>query len=102
MSHREHSAGQRESGLLPSFFVIGPPRTGTSWLHEVLGRRMQLPTAIKETRFFDIHYHRGWNWYRAHYPKASAHQFAGEIAPTYFASAAACERIAQQVPAARV
>lgn len=86
---------------LPSFFVIGPPRTGTSWLHEVLGRRMQLPTAIKETRFFDVHYHRGLQWYRDHYPKFSAHSIAGEIAPTYFASAPARQRIVRLLPAAK-
>jgi hypothetical protein len=63
---------------------------------------MQLPTAIKETRFFDVHYHRGWEWYRAHYPETSAHQFAGEIAPTYFASAAARERIVHTISNAKV
>lgn len=86
---------------LPSFFVIGPPRTGTTWLHEVLGRRVQLPTIIKESRFFDLHYHRGWRWYRGHYPKLSAHRIAGEIAPTYFASAAARKRIARLLPAVK-
>lgn len=78
---------------LPSFFLVGPPRTGTTWLHEVLSRRMQLPTPIKETRFFDIHYHRGLKWYQAHYPKTPGFQVVGEIAPTYFASAEARERI---------
>jgi hypothetical protein len=63
---------------------------------------MQLPTAIKETRFFDVHYRRGMQWYRAHYPKVSAYPIAGEIAPTYFASAAARERIARLLPAAKV
>ena len=87
---------------LPSFFVIGPPRTGTGWLHEVLSRRMQLPVAIKETRFFDVHYLRGLQWYRAHYPKLSPYPVAGEIAPTYFASVAARERMVRILPAAKV
>lgn len=87
---------------LPRFFLIGPPRTGTSWLHEILSRRMQLPIAIKETRFFDVHYHRGWEWYRAHYAAASRHHVMGEIAPTYFASAAARARIVQTIGAAKV
>jgi len=86
----------------PCFFLIGPPRTGTSWLHEVLSRRMQLPTPIKETRFFDVHYHRGWKWYREHYRETSAHQVAGEIAPTYFASSDARARIVETIPAAKV
>jgi hypothetical protein len=100
---RPRSCAPREPGPtpLPSFFVIGPPRTGTSWLHEVLGRRVQLPSVIKETRFFDVQYHRGWKWYRAHYPKTSVQRIAGEIAPTYFASAEARQRIAQLMPAPR-
>jgi LPS sulfotransferase NodH len=87
---------------LPSFFVIGPPRTGTTWLHEVLRKRTALPSITKETRFFDIHYRRGLPWYRAHYRKNSTGQAAGEIAPTYFASSEARERLARTVPGAKV
>lgn len=32
---------------LPSFFIIGPPRTGSSWLHEVLAKRAVLPSPSK-------------------------------------------------------
>ena len=41
-----------QNGLLPSFFIVGPPRTGTSWLHQVLQPHTCLPR-VKETRFFD-------------------------------------------------
>jgi hypothetical protein len=88
--------------LLPSFFVVGPPRTGTSWLHEVLRQRAMLPEATKETRFFDTHFHRGLHWYLAHYPRLIDGYRIGEIAPTYFASAQARERIARLIPNARV
>jgi hypothetical protein len=91
-----------EAAVLPSFFIIGPPRTGTSWLHEVLREQTILPHPTKETRFFDVHFHRGLEWYRAHFSKASNGQPAGEVAPTYFASAEARERIAQMIPHARV
>lgn len=86
---------------LPSFFIIGPPRTGTSWLHKVLGERIVLPDPEKETRFFDSHFHRGLDWYRAHYPKFEG-ELAGEVAPTYFASAAARDRLRQTIPEARI
>jgi len=87
---------------LPSFFVIGPPRTGTTWLYEVLKEHTLLPAPTKETRFFDAHFHRGIDWYRAHYPRPTGTQRIGEIAPTYFASQNASERIARTVPEARV
>jgi hypothetical protein len=87
---------------LPSFFVIGPPRTGSTWLYEALNHHTLLPKLTKETRFFDTHFHRGFNWYRAHYPRANNGRIIGEVAPTYFASAEARERIARAVPQARV
>jgi hypothetical protein len=87
---------------LPSFFVIGPPRTGTSWLHQVLKDHAQLPRATKETHFFDKHFHRGLAWYRGHYDAGPAGKRMGEIAPTYFASDAARDRIARIAPNAKV
>ena len=87
---------------LPSFFVIGPPRTGSTWLHQVLSRYTLLPSPSKETRFFDTHFHRGMKWYLAHYANWDEQRRIGEVAPTYFASAVARERIAEIVPAAKI
>lgn len=90
------------TGDLPSFFIVGPPRTGTTWLHGVLKKYAQLPASIKETRFFDKHFHEGFAWYRAHYGRRVPGRCLGEVAPTYFISAAARERIARSVPSAKV
>jgi Sulfotransferase domain len=97
-------APQGETGFqsLPSFFVIGPPRTGTSWLHEILRQCSWLSNPTKETRFFDKHFHRGLAWYASHYREATAGRRIGEIAPTYFASVEARERIARLIPHAKV
>ncbi len=87
---------------LPSFFIVGPPRTGTTWIHDVLRQHVNLPSPTKETRFFDVHFQRGLKWYRAHFPGSGADHPMGEIAPTYFASAQARERIAQTIPEAKL
>jgi hypothetical protein len=87
---------------LPSFFVIGPPRTGSSWLHHVLKAHVLLPSPAKETRFFDNHFQRGLSWYLAHYEQPDRGQRMGEIAPTYFASTPARKRIAQVAPQAKI
>jgi hypothetical protein len=87
---------------IPSFFVLGPPRTGTSWLHEVLNQHTNLPTPTKETRFFDSHFHRGMDWYRRHFPVLRSGYLTGEVAPTYFCCPEARERIAQTVPHAKL
>jgi hypothetical protein len=88
--------------FVPSFFVVGPPRTGTTWLQDILRHHAVLPSPTKETRFFDVHFHRGFEWYRAHFPNKTAGRPVGEIAPTYFASNEACVRISRMVPQARV
>jgi hypothetical protein len=88
--------------LVPSFFIIGPPRTGTSWLYEILRKRTLLPSRTKETRFFDTYFDRGLKWYQGHYPAASGRWPIGEVAPTYFASEPARQRMAQLVPDARI
>ena len=87
---------------LPSFFIVGPPRTGTSWLHQVLSGHVALPEPTKETRFFDEHFHRGLGWYLRHYPEAGDDRQAGEVAPTYFASTLARVRIQRTLPQARI
>jgi hypothetical protein len=87
---------------LPSFFIIGPPRTGTTWLHTVLSQCAWLADPTKETRFFDKHFDRGLEWYRSHYRKATDERAIGEIAPTYFSSQPARERIAQLIPHAKI
>ena len=87
---------------LPSFFIVGPPRTGTSWLHEVLKRRVALPALAKETRFFDVHFHRGISWYMTHYPRSINVSRVGEVAPTYFASEQARSHIRELVPKAKI
>jgi LPS sulfotransferase NodH len=87
---------------LPSFIVVGPPRTGTSWLHEVLSEHTDLPDPTKETRFFDLHFDRGLGWYLDHFSSAREGCLRGEVAPTYFRSAAARDRIAQTIPGVKL
>lgn len=101
-SFRARASHVTQNEKLPAFFVLGPPRTGTTWLHEVLGQSTLLPSPTKETRFFDQHFRRGLRWYRAHFPASDAQRPMGEIAPTYFASANARERISELIPNAKV
>jgi Sulfotransferase domain len=98
----EKPATNGDTPVLPSFFIIGPPRTGTSWLHQVLSKRASLSHPTKETRFFDRHFDRGLDWYGSHYRKAVPGRPVGEIAPIYFASPETRERIAALIPQARI
>jgi hypothetical protein len=97
-----HEFWRRTARVLPSFFIVGPPRTGTSWLHEVLKHRVILPSSTKETRFFDLHFHRGLRWYEFYYPVWDGARRVGEVAPTYFAYPEARSRIKALLPNSRI
>jgi hypothetical protein len=87
---------------LPEFFVIGPPRTGTTWLHNVMQEHVNLPKTVKETEFFDRRYSKSLAWYRKRFDPVVAGLPIGEMAATYFYSTQARERISQLIPHARI
>ena len=77
------------------FACVGPQRTATSWLHKYLRGHPQLafPLQVKETMFFDEHYHKGIDWYWRHFGTVDADRRLGEIAATYFDSDDALKRL---------
>jgi Sulfotransferase domain len=91
----------RTSLRLPGFIHVGPTRTGTTWLHEVLKGHVGLPR-VKETRFFDVQYDRGVEWYCSLFDEYPADVPAGEMGPTYFSNAIARERIKHHLPDSRI
>lgn len=91
-----------ERRRLPSFFVVGPARTGSTWLHRVLTRHVGLPHGIKESNFFSTNHGRGFDWYYALFAGCPVTMPLGEICPEYFYHPAARERIATMIPGARI
>ena len=87
---------------LPDFFVVGPPRTGTTWIHRVMHGHANLPRGVKETRFFDLRYAKGLAWYQAHFAPIVEGLPTGEVAPTYFYSTVVRRRIASLIPRTKI
>ncbi|MDO8433804.1 MAG: sulfotransferase [Candidatus Binatus sp.] len=87
---------------LPRFIGVGPPRTATTWLHEVLKGRVALPQEKKETDFFSKNYDKGFDWYRSFFRDADPRLPLGEFSPTYFISDDARTRIARDIPGCRI
>jgi LPS sulfotransferase NodH len=87
---------------LPDFIAVGPPRTATTWLHEVLKERVCLPAERKETDFFTRFYDRGAEWYADFFRHCGATSVVGELSPMYFASDEARERIAAMLPRCKI
>jgi hypothetical protein len=78
---------------LIDFVGVGPPKTGTTWLHTCLFGHPELCLPKrKETYFFDRYYDRGVSWYRRLF-KCQPGALRGEIGASYFFSLEALERI---------
>src|SRR5579872_2619142 len=78
------SMSQKEKYRLPEFLGVGPPRTGTTWLHNVLEGHVDLPYGIKETGFFSVYYDKGIDWYARHFRYATGERPVGEISCYFF------------------
>jgi len=89
---------------LPSFLFVGPGKTGSTWIFKALQAHPEVfvPQA-KELYFFNHHYARGYDWYRAFFAEAGPqHKAIGELTPGYLFSEPAAERIARDLPGVKV
>jgi hypothetical protein len=87
---------------LPSYIAVGPTRTATTWLHQVLEGHIGLPAGIKETQFFVWNYNLGLTWYRSHFRNCLPHLPVMEIAPTCFDAPEALDRIKLHIPECKI
>ena len=95
------SSNSKAKFRLPDFIGVGPGRTGTTWLHEVLVGHVNLPEGIKETDFFTTNYPKGLEWYANHFRNADSVRPVGEVNP-YFGFPEAAERIAAHIPRCKI
>ncbi|GAA3126412.1 hypothetical protein GCM10010466_16630 [Planomonospora alba] len=102
------------SRVLPSFLIIGAQRSGTTSLYRALARHPLVlkPVLHKGVHYFDMAYHRGLPWYRAHFPlRATAARLARrhgrrpqafESSPYYLFHPLAASRIAADLPGVKL
>jgi len=90
------------SQRLPEVIGVGPPRTATTWLYEVLKGHVGFPRGVKETDFFLRYYDKGIGWYRALFQDCPPARPAVELCPTYFVSDEARQRIAREIPQCKI
>jgi hypothetical protein len=98
-------SGAKVATVLPSFFVVGAQKAGTSSLHQRLCEypAIRLPL-LKETHFFssDDQFARGVDWYLRQFPEIVSDSIVGEVAPDYLFSPAAPGRIKALIPRPRL
>ncbi len=92
------------STVRPNFLFIGPDKSGSSWLYEVLRKHPQcFVPASKDIYFFDRYYDRGLDWYLGFFAEAGPeHRAIGELSHDYLFSTAAADRIAADLPGVRL
>jgi Sulfotransferase domain len=105
------TAGAR---ILPSFLICGGQRCGTTSLHRALAQHPAVLKAVlhKGMDYFATDYHRGPEWYRAHFPlRRRADRVMGlhgipgqtfESSPYYLYHPHAAARIARDLPGVRL
>jgi hypothetical protein len=92
----------------PTFIIAGAPRSGTTWLYELLDRHPEIYMAKPvrpEPKFFliDELYDRGIQHYVDTWFKgADAYAAAGEKSTNYLESATAAERIHRHLPSVKL
>lgn len=100
--------------LLPGLLICGGQRCGTTSLYRALASHPVILKAIlhKGVHYFDTSYHKGLDWYRAHFPtRAAANRIADhtgvnpvafESSPYYLYHPLAAPRIAENLPGVKI
>ncbi len=82
----------------PSFAGIGMMKAGTTLVHQLLERHpgAAVPRWNKEVSFYDLHFDRGFSWYREHFTEDAIDAGAvwGDLTPGYVLSDAARANLA--------
>lgn len=73
---------------LPNFLIIGPPRSGTTWMYEAFAAHPDVyMSPKKEIKFFYApNYARGLDWYERFFAAAGNARWRGEATPNYLDS----------------
>ncbi len=90
---------------LPDFLILGAQKAGTTSLFDYVCQHPQVcPPFHKEVHYFDLSYRRGLAWYRAHFSLSgkAAHSLTGEASPYYLYHPRVAERVARDLPEAKL
>lgn len=83
----------------PSFIFIGPSKSGSTWIFELLKSHPEIFVPIaKDIYFFDKFFDKGVEWYERHFKACKDYQLAGELSHDYFSSSIAIDRISRIYP----
>lgn len=100
--------------MTPSFLLIGGKRCGSTTLHRAIidHPHVLAPRTSKSSHYFDVNHDRGAAWYQSHFPSLTTAErmtsrtgitpITGESSPYYSFHPLAPQRIAAELPDARL
>lgn len=88
----------------PNFLFIGPDKSGSTWIYEVLKRHPEVyMSPAKELFYFDYFYEKGLAWYlKAFQDATDIHKVIGEVSHDYLFSPIAARRIKRDLPGVKL
>lgn len=93
---------RERSPRLPDAIGIGMPRTGSTWLYDVLRDSVDMPAGVKDTHFFYRFANKGIEWYARHFRYATGDRKIVEICPGIFFSQSARELLKTSIPDCKI
>lgn len=85
------------------FFHIGPQKCATTWFYKNFKKHPKISTSATDNiSFFDMHFHRGFDWYKNQFQPNEDADIFYDPTPTYFRSEFAAKRIAKAFPDAKI
>lgn len=110
---RFYRKATRHLRVLPDFIIIGAQKCGTTSLYDDLIKHPSiLPSFTKEVDFFNKKFHKGVEWYRAHFPSVVykyciTHIYkqdfiTGEASPDYIIYPHSPKRISTVLPGVKI
>lgn len=90
-------------GKFPDFLIIGAQKAGTTSLFHYLSQHPSVqPPSTKEIHYYDIHYHKGANWYKKIFKLVNKDKITGEATPYYLFHPFVPERVHRDNPDTKI
>lgn len=95
----------------PDFFWIGPQKSASTWAYRCFAEHPEIYVHEVDDmtglggdalHYFDIHYNKGPDWYEQFFQSYKGEKVVGDTTPSYIRSPKAAERIASDVPGAKI
>lgn len=83
-------------------FLVGVSKSASTWLYHCFKEHPQINVPTSDSlRFFDLKYHKGFDWYNNYYKEVDPNGITIDPSPTYFRSPVAVKRISEHFPEAK-